>query len=260
MSDRCVICLSHLPKGSIRYDSTQAAVGKMEFAHMVNIGIFPSDYDRSSDTNSMAQCPSCHYAYIIPKLITFSPSLPVLKYIRNYLNIPRANRNALHEVFTLLQLAKAGHTTPLPDPTSILPYLNLFTIVVLRPESLVGCRISTLHLPAISTLVNNQFLPAPDGTSADDENAVRIYDFLELVSRLDTRPASMSPGQIPLSPKYSDFGQRRYWRLALPLDAVLAALITQTTVGPGTYDSEEIRLVQSIYHTLNQEAFGARTQ
>lgn len=103
----------------------------------------------------------------------------------------------------------------------------------------------------ISTLVNKQFVPSPaDGILPDDENAARIFDVLEL-DRLGPA-SSVSSGQIPLSPEYTDFGQRRYWHLALPPDAILAALITQTILG--IYDSEEIRLAQAIYYTLDLEA------
>lgn len=110
------------------------------------------------------------------------------------------------------------------------------------PESLDACCIPTLHLPAISTLQNNQFVSAPDVTLPDDKNAARIFDVLEIIGR----------GPVPMSPECPEFGQQRYWRLVLPPDAILAGLIAQTGTGINGYnEAKETRFAQQICHLLN---------
>jgi len=143
----------------------------------------------------------------------------------------------------------AGRAVSLPDPTSILPFLGLFTLVTLKPGGLVGCRIPTQHLPALSILQDNHFALAPDGTLPGDENVAPIFDVLGMVG-LDPVPESL--GVIPLSPEYPEFGQQRYWRLTLPTEAILAALIARITIG--TFEGEEIHLARVIYLTLSLEA------
>jgi hypothetical protein len=143
----------------------------------------------------------------------------------------------------------AGHDVPLPNPISILPFLGLFVIVILKPEDLVGCRIPTLHLPALSILQDNRFILAPDGTLPGDENAARIFDVLGLVG-LD--PVPDSDGSILLSPEYPAFPQQRFWQLPSQPEAILSALMTRVAVG--TFRGEEIRLARAIYFALSFEA------
>jgi hypothetical protein len=152
-------------------------------------------------------------------------------------------------VFALFQLAMAGYAVTLPDPTSILPFLGLFTIVILKPGDLLGCCIPTLHLPALSILQDNHFALAPAGTLPGGENVARIFDVLGMIG-LDSIPDSF--GAIPLSPEYPEFGQQRYWRLTLPPEAILAALIAR--VAMSIFEGEEIHLAQEIYYTLGLEA------
>lgn len=143
----------------------------------------------------------------------------------------------------------AGHAVPLPDPTSIMPFLGLFILVISKPRDLVGCHIPTLHLPALSIFQDNRFALAPDGTLPGDENVARIFDVLELVG-LDSVPDSA--GWIPLSPEYPEFQQQRFWRLTLQPEAVLSALMARVAVG--TFRGEEIRLARAIYFALSLEA------
>ena len=134
----------------------------------------------------------------------------------------------------------AGDDVALPDPTNILPYLGLFTIVALRPDDLVGCSITTPHLPGLSHQQDNRFLPAPPGTSPADENVARIFDVLAVAAG----NPPISYGAIPLSPEHPQFQQQRYWRLPVKTEAVLAVLIDRT-IG-GTYESPEIQNAQNI--------------
>jgi hypothetical protein len=103
-------------------------------------------------------------------------------------------------VFRLLGIATMGIHVALPDPISILPYLELFTLVTSKPDAVVSCRIATPHLPRLSVLRNNRFQAAPDGTTPTDENAARILDVLAIA---DDFPTSL--GSIPLSHKDPEF-------------------------------------------------------
>jgi hypothetical protein len=50
-----------------------------------------------------AECAECHITYFTPNLIALSPSLPVLKYICNYLDTPVDTQRPLHKVGVDLQ-------------------------------------------------------------------------------------------------------------------------------------------------------------
>lgn len=150
----------------------------------------------------------------------------------------------------------AGHDVPaLPDPRPILPFLQLFTIVILKPGSLLGRCLLTLHLPALSILQDDHFVLAPDGTLPGDENVARIFDVLEM-TRIGLDPVPESLGVIPLSSEHPEFTQQRYWRLTLPTEAILAALIAR--VATGTFESEEILVARAIYHKLSLEIVEAK--
>jgi hypothetical protein len=145
-----------------------------------------------------------------------------------------------------------GNDVDLPNPTSILPYLGLFTIVLLKPSEVVGCVINTSHLPTLSVIRNNRFERAPIGTSPADPKAARIFDSLALAG---TTPP-MSLGYIPLSPQHPEFSERRYWRLPLQIEAVLSGLMDR--VGKLPYECEEINLVQNITDVLSLRRRGVR--
>ncbi|KAF5382097.1 hypothetical protein D9615_004218 [Tricholomella constricta] len=249
--NRCAICLNLLPETGLQaahlIDSAEAGVWQLAMA--VRIGLLTSGYQRSSAENGMAQCPTCHQAYFTPDLIALSPSLPVLNYILDYVNNAGANRRPLHEVFSLLRQAMTGAIVALPDPAPILPFLGLFSIVILKPEGLVRRRISTQHLPALSILQDNRFMLAPDGTPPEGANVARIFDVLA-TGALD--PVPVSQGMIPLSAEDPEFRQRRYWRLTVLPEAILTALMARNSLG--TFRGEEIDVATRIYHILSLEA------
>lgn len=85
-------------------------------------------------------------------------------------------------MFDLFRLATTGADVPLPDPSSILPYLGLFTLAILDPDNVYGCHISTQHVPPLSILRNKHFEDAPEGTSPVDDNVARIFDVLAFVA------------------------------------------------------------------------------
>lgn len=150
----------------------------------------------------------------------------------------------LFQVFSLFRDAVRGEdvSESLPDPTPILPFLWLSTIVILKPESVLRRCIVTDSLPALSILQNNQFTFASNGTLPGDANVARVFDVLEL------NPVPNSYGRIPLSLEDPGFREQRYWRLTLSMEAILAALMAQ--VGTGVFESQEIRVVQAIYRDL----------
>lgn len=147
----------------------------------------------------------------------------------------------------MLRLAMAGHDVALPDPRSIFPYLGLFTIVILRPEAVVGYHLSTPHFPTLSILQNNHFESAPNGTSPVDQDVARIFDVLAIVA--NSPPTSF--GIIPLSDDSPEYAQQHYWRLPVRIEVVLAALANR--VGITSHKAEEIHKTQYIANTLVQQ-------
>ncbi|KIL66585.1 hypothetical protein M378DRAFT_160578 [Amanita muscaria Koide BX008] len=247
--NRCGICLRfRCPTNSVQathlIDSTPAGARLLEMA--VNLGLLTADYERDSTMNGMALCVDCHISYFAPKLIALSPPAPVLNYICNYLiDTPTANQIPLNQVFDLLRLAMTGDEVALPDPTPILPYLGLFTIVTLRPYDVLGCTILTNHLPELSHLQENCFSPAPHGTSPADQNVAQIFDVLAIAA--GNPPISL--GDIPLSPEQPQFQQQRYWRLPVAIEVVLAVLIERA--GAGINEIPEIKTAKAIASIIN---------
>ncbi|KAF5386270.1 hypothetical protein D9615_002208 [Tricholomella constricta] len=241
----CVICLQYLTEGA-----TQAAHvldGKEQLDMAVEIGFVTADYQRSSVVNGIAhaECPTCHIGFFTPNAIALSPCLPVLEYIHRYIeDTPTANQIPLHQVFEFLECAMTGDVVPLPDPTPILPYLGLFSLVVLSPEVVVGRHLSTQHLPELSILRRGRFHPAPDGTHPADEHVARIFDVMAVAS---ANPP-LSPGTIPLSATDPDFQQHRYWRVPVNLGAIFTALAVRVIMKSSECD--EIIRTQAIVALL----------
>jgi hypothetical protein len=157
-----------------------------------------------------------------------------------------------HQVFSLLQFVKIfgarGDSVGLPDLAPILPYIGLFTLVILEPDEVSGCRLLTIHLPNLSILEGSSWIPAPPTTPADARHVARIFD------PLARSPGAISLGYIPLSPQDLEFQQQRYWRLPLDIGAVLAALIVGVGFGPNR--CTEISLVKDIAAILGLESRG----
>jgi hypothetical protein len=141
-------------------------------------------------------------------------------------------------VFELFRHSMAGDAVALPDLAPIRPYLGFVTIVILRPGDLVGSFISTPHLPALSILQDDHFVPAPEGTSPAAQNVARIFDVIAAT----TESPPITHGTIPLSSEQPEFQQQRYWRLPVKFEAILAVLLDQ--IDKGDYDSEEIICAQ----------------
>jgi hypothetical protein len=121
----------------------------------------------------------------------------------------------------LLLEASRGTSVDLPDPNAILPYLDLFSLVVLTPDDLKGHILLTPHLPDLSILQNNRFIAAPANMLPTAPNVARIFD---VVAVIDARPLRQF-GHIPLSPEDPAFRHKRYWRLPTKIGPILAALV-----------------------------------
>ncbi|KIM79552.1 hypothetical protein PILCRDRAFT_823471 [Piloderma croceum F 1598] len=193
----------------------------------------------------MVQCPLCHIAYFTPDHVALSPPPQILQYIVDYLTeTPVANRKDLYKVFDLLVDANEGRNVDLPDPTAILPYLGLFTLVVLTPEDLKGHEIATTHLPDLSIFDNRHFTLDPNA-SPTAPNVARIFDVMDIIR---FNPPKKT-GHIPLSSQDPEFRQQRYWRLPTKIGVVLATFIER--IGFVNYGSEEISLAQTIRDILS---------
>ena len=86
------------------------------------------------------------------------------------------------QVLNMLQNAVNGSTVDLPDYAAILPYIGLFSIVLLNPSSdgAPNYELPTLYLPHLSILTNNKLTPAPRNTSPRSAHAARIFDSIAL--------------------------------------------------------------------------------
>lgn len=127
-----------------------------------------------------------------------------------------------------------GNPVALPNlRITLLPYLGLFPLVILRPDDLLGLRISTQHLPELSILHNHQFEAAPNETSPVGGNVAWIFDVLAV----SANSPPMSRGVVPVPPEDLEFEQQRYWRLLVNIGAVLAVLLSR--VGLDDFEKSE---------------------
>jgi hypothetical protein len=106
-------------------------------------------------------------------------------------------------VFRLLKDAAQGITVELPNTASVLPFLNLYTLVALSPEQLGGHVINTPYAPDLWVLKDGwSHAQKPPGA----KGVARIYDVSAIPNKHQT------PSRIPLPPM-QDFTHQHYWRL-----------------------------------------------
>lgn len=110
----------------------------------------------------------------------------------------------------------------LPNPTNIIPYIGLFTLVTLDPITAARNIMTTPYLPGLSIIHNNKFEEAPANTSATATNVARIFDSLGIEG--DT---PLNLGIIPLAPGVAAFEEKRYWRIPVFTGAIFAALMAR---------------------------------
>lgn len=130
-----------------------------------------------------------------------------------------------------------------PDPTPTFPYINLFSLVVLNPTSVVGLCIPTLYLPRVYSIQNGLFRPA----RTRSPTSALIFDVAAIGN--DT---TVSYGLIPLSPEQPEFNTQQYWRLPIDPEIVLAMLIEHILLlSPQELpQTGEIDLARSIFTLL----------
>ncbi|KIM77800.1 hypothetical protein PILCRDRAFT_11698 [Piloderma croceum F 1598] len=128
----------------------------------------------------------------------------------------------------------------LPNVEDILPFIALFSVVVLTHMEEDRYRIVTTSLPELSILRATGFERASSGTSSGDPHVARIFRVLDL-------PASPLPvvyGQIPFSPSNPEFAHRGLWHIGIDFPVILTNFICAIDVV--TSDIEEIRLALQI--------------
>jgi hypothetical protein len=154
----------------------------------------------------------------------------------------------------LLSDAVHGHQVDLPDPSSVLPYIGLYTVVPLNPKVLYGFERFTPHLPGLSVVFGRHFVPAPPGTQPNAPDVARIFDIMSFTAT-STWP-SKTFGRIPFSPFHLEFEEQYYWRLPMKSEVVLSGLMASVLdLDPHRM---EIELTQVIYSLLTLSKFKAR--
>jgi len=140
-----------------------------------------------------------------------------------------------------------GAQVDLPDPSRILPYLDLYTLVILQPAVVAGLVLLTPYFPPLSIFKNGQFRRAPTRAVPTNPNVARIFD--PIATAANDHPP-LSPGYIPLSSHDSQFRHQRYWRLPIKTEIILAMLINRFVSNRLWCELEELHLVESIYARL----------
>jgi hypothetical protein len=132
----------------------------------------------------------------------------------------------------------------LPGIEPILPYLGLYTLVILLPNKLDGSEIPAHHRPDLFVLDGNRFISAPPNTLPDASGVARIFD-VSVIS--DELPKAYYT--IPLSPKHAAFTQQRYWRVPAKPEVILTMLMDRIR-GVTETSCEEINRARIIYCKL----------
>ena len=116
--------------------------------------------------------------------------------------------------------ALGGESVELPDPTAIIPYIGLFTLVSLDPSTTARNVIGALYLPGLPIIRDNCFQDAPANTRATAKDVARIFDSSSI-----KEDDPFSHGVIPLGPAVAGFEEKRYWRIPVVAGAIFAALM-----------------------------------
>lgn len=134
-----------------------------------------------------------------------------------------------------------GHPVNLPDPTSVLPYVGLYTLVPLEPKKLHVLQRLTPLLPGLSIISGHQFVPAPPETQPSGPNVTQIFDAMSLTT-------SETSSQIPFSLLHLELKEQYYWQPPVKPEVVFLRLMGHVvSLGP---DCKEIILTQAIQNLL----------
>jgi hypothetical protein len=153
------------------------------------------------------------------------------------------------QVFRLLHSAVDGLPVDLPDPSLIIPFLGLYSLVILSPGQVTGLQLVTPRLPKIFKRDGRHFIPAPDDTLPNAPDVARIFDVL---GRNDD--SEYVYGRIPLSPSFPDFPERRFWRLPARLGVVLAMLMERVPLAESK--CSEVELARGILSAVELKRLG----
>jgi hypothetical protein len=173
-----------------------------------------------------------------------------MRYVLCTLGGALADIEIFMQVFEMLVLGSMGsdQQVDLPEFTSIIPYIGLYTLIPLNNDALEGLVIPIPTLPNLSIIEGKRFVPAPAGTSPTAPNVARIFDSMSLPDQ-----AQIVPGAVPLSASMPGFNEPRFWRLPVKQGAILELLMQRAVNLPG-HDGVEIRLARSIYALLTLQA------
>ena len=153
------------------------------------------------------------------------------------------------QVFSLFHSAVDGLRVDLPDPSLIIPFLGLYSLVILSPGQVTGLQLVTSRLPKIFKREGRHFTAAPDDTSPNAPDVARIFDVL---GRNDN--SEYVYGRIPLSPSFPDFPERRFWRLPAQLGTVLAMLMACAPLAES--ECSEVQLARGILSAIELKQMG----
>jgi hypothetical protein len=137
--------------------------------------------------------------------------------------------------------------TGLPDADSVLPFLGLYTLIILKDQTTVPTHdqtlsINTSHMPELSVLQGHEFVSAPPGTQAS--STVWIFS----VMNLPEEPPWI-PGQIPLHPSHPEFNHQCLWRLPTEPEVILSRQME--LLGSASHNSAEMTLAMYLNGRLN---------
>jgi len=142
----------------------------------------------------------------------------------------------------------------LPDPSAILPFIGLYSVIHLKSTRLQRLTHCTPFFPPLSVLHNGQWENAPTGTASTAPNVARIFDPLAVNSSAQ----HPSPSLMPLHPDHPDYSHKRYWRLPkTTLSGILSAVVWRVTALPFN-DDDESGLVGILHALLVFRAFDIR--
>jgi hypothetical protein len=196
-------------------------------------------------------CGKCHQLFI-HDYITLCPPKEVLEYLVKYVKeTPAEEQMPLYQVHTrpsscykltlgweqVFRELATHNLQGLPDPSAILPYIGLYTIVYLKPEELRDVTISTSFFPPVYILSNGLWQMAPNQTVLTGPTVAHIFDPLTV----NTSRQHPSPGLIPLHSDQAQFARKQYWRLQnASLEGILSAVVFRAILNPSHTDELEL--------------------
>jgi hypothetical protein len=110
------------------------------------------------------------------------------------------------QVFESLNRARTeGLATNIPDSEQIIPFVGLYSLVILRPSQVTNLCHVTPHLPGLSLRNGRHFTKAPGNTLPNAPSVARIFGVFAMGQDVEE-----IYGRIPLSPSLPDFAERRF--------------------------------------------------